>query len=275
MRAKLKTLTRLDTEIAKIYNDKYLGNSILKHFSDLNDLYKTDPKHFKILFRRDRFMLSTYLAIHYYTCPEPSVSDLKRKCLALNLVSNNTIYSLLDYFIVNNDIILYDSNNDKRTSLYSFTTKGKEAIKDLIRTMIPAIQVLKPDTPVDVIYDDKFLSKYFERYAEIAGLGYVSFTNVEHIDLFIKKDAGHLILLNIYFNQDRVGNLGMSVTNLSKICSVSRNHIFSIINSAVDVGMILKTNTPEKYVICQSFNDMVEKYMSTYFMCIIYALGLL
>lgn len=278
MNVKRKLLTDLASKIYELCQDENLDSAIKLHYADLTTLYNTNPNHFRFLFQNNRFILSTYLAIDYYTSEKPSIAKVKRKCLSLNThaLSNNTIYSLFDYYLISNRIKLFKNTEDKRTSCYYFTRKGEQDIIDLISVMIPAIQLLKNNHKIEIAFTDiSFLESYFVNYSTIVELGYAFFSNVKDIELFISKNAGHLILMNLYCNQDKNGRLNISLLQLSKNCNVSRNHIRSIINIAMSIDLIDKDRKCESYILRPAFNEMIKNYMATRFICIMYCLGVL
>lgn len=147
-------------------------------------------------------------------------------------------------------------------------------VTGLINTMIPAIKELTGLEQLCLILPEN-LSEFFINYSTMLNNGYALFSNIEGIDSYINKDAGHMILLSLYSNQDRHGILKSSLLQLSNDCGVSRVHIRRYLDEAITSGMIKKEGKDGPYIITSDLNDIIKKYMATYFVCVMHGINLL
>ncbi|MDF7680155.1 hypothetical protein PT300_05840 [Enterobacteriaceae bacterium ESL0689] len=261
----------LNTQLESLISTELLTKAILAHYDSFKRMYDTNPIHYKVILKKGKFLLYTILAINSYCSSKKLISDARKKCLSLDVLSMNSIYSFIEYLYTNKIIEIDSSDDDKRKLNYSFTEKGEKEIEKIIKTTEPAISLLKNQTIN--LSSKNSIENYLKRYTEIFDCGILLFKDMNEINVFIDKDGGHLILLYIFCNQKDNVFTG-SISRISFYCNVSRSHISRTITEAIELGLI-KKNKNGSLLLLPAFNYIAERYMATHFICVMYCLGYL
>ncbi|MDF7681078.1 MarR family winged helix-turn-helix transcriptional regulator [Enterobacteriaceae bacterium ESL0689] len=262
---------RIDSEVTTILSSDGLTPAIHQHYESFKAMYSADPGLYKILLKKSRFIPSVMIIVHAYCEEKHLISDIIKKCLMINMMNVNSLYSLVDFLYLHNIIKKSPSSEDKRKQHYAVTEKGESGIVKMITTMASALYQLKNrDVSVD---DNGGVTGFLGRYNNIIDSGLLFFHDVGEVDVFINKNGGHFILLYLYCNHQN-NEFNGSVAKLSAYCHVSRTHIARIISEAIHQGLLAK-NSQGKIILLPEFIAMTEKYMARQFSFVMYGLGYL
>lgn len=271
MNREVNVLHVINENIEKLTTSGLLANAIQAHYDSFKLVYDSNPTHYKMILKKGRFLLYTILAINFYSADGKLISDARKKCLSLDVLSMNSIYSFIEYLHTNKIIGIDNSDEDRRKLDYYFTEKGEKELINLIKTTESAINILANKTVN--LNGKRNVQNYFKKYRDMFNSGTVLFRDINKIDIFIDKDGGHLILLYIFCNQKNNVFTG-SISRISCYCNVSRSHITRTISEAINIGLI-KKNKNGSLSLSPAFNDITERYMATYFIAVMYSLGYL
>ncbi|PIF15134.1 hypothetical protein SAMN06273570_4652 [Candidatus Pantoea floridensis] len=277
-RVTMENKIRVFEALNKLYLDNaanpLLNAAIHKHSEMITEEFKRKSHFYKFIFKNNRFLVATVTASQFYINEEACFSDVKAECLKFGLVSANTISSLLTLMSVSGRIKMKVSKKDKRKMRYFLTEKGANDSISLINTMTSALDILSGKKRSHHISLDN-IAQYFSRYSEIYKAGFFIINLVPDAHLFIDKDSGHMVMLNLF----NIGNKPKredckegALTRISRECSVSRSHLRNIFIEAEKNNMINYDPKSGEVEILDRFKKMFYTYMSYYFAFVQYGL---
>lgn len=250
-----------------------LESAILQHFEQVSSLYKKNPLLYKTIFKSYRFNLISLIASEFYMNDEPAFSDIYTRFLPSNLMSKNSVSAFFSFLVVTGRLTISPHSKDKRKVAYVLTNKFKSEAFLLITTMTnPLCRVYNfPDISRTSV--NHFLNTFLSNFSKLIYADLFNFECVKHTDIFITKDAGHTILLNLYCNRKQHGRntyKTLTVRELSAVCGVSRSHIKKILVNAGDFNLVSNPRAESNIILNPSFITMVREYMIHYFsLCLI------
>lgn len=245
-----------------------LENAILQHYTQVSALYKNNPPLYKTIFKSFRFYLISFITVEYYMKDESTFSDVYSNFLPLKYMSKNSVSSFFSFLVVTGRLNISLFSKDKRKVAYKLTPKIKGEAFLLIKTMTtPLINLLdiKSKNSNDI---DLFLTDFLRNFSRLVYTNSFNFDSIPNASLFINKDAGHSILLNLYCNRTQHTSTTfktLTVKQLSTICGVSRSHIKKILANAGQCDLICNPNTEGNIIINQNFVNLTQNYMIRYF----------
>jgi hypothetical protein len=270
---------RVFEELNKLYQanaaNPLLNAAIIKHSELMTEEFRRKSHFYKFIFKNSRFLVATVTASQFYVNEEAFLSDVKAECLKFGIISTNTISNLLTLMSVSGRIKVKVSNTDKRKVRYFVTDKGANDSLSLINTMTSALDVLyASNAPHHLSHDN--IADYFTRYAEIYQAGVFLIKLVPGVDLFIDKDSGHMIMLNLFKigampkkEQSKEGAL----MRISRECGISRSHLRNVFLEAERNNMITYDHKTGDVEVLEGFNKMFYTYMAYYFSFVQYGLN--
>ncbi|CCG86016.1 hypothetical protein [Erwinia piriflorinigrans] len=256
-------------EAIKSFNDNKFEKSIFLHYHSISYSYSKNKLFYKTIFKNHRFVLSTILVIEFFTSSPPLLAEVKRKFMLLEMLSDNTVSNFLTFLKVSRRIKTRTLNDDHRKQSFVVTDKGLNETLNLIKTMVIPLDYLSPELSLKTrVEESNSLNDFFHNYSAIINNGLFDFECAANIDIFILKDAGHMILLNLYCNVEKKphGNIvSVSLAEISAKCGVSRSHIKRIITEAELAGLLLFSMKKKEILLLPPFFRMTEEYMAYYF----------
>lgn len=271
MSEKELTIVKMEkhVEAIKSFPHQEFKKSILLHYDSMSYSYSKNKLFYKTIFKSHRFVLATILVIEFFTSSPPLLAEVKRKFMLLDMLSDNTVSNFLIFLKVSRRIKTRALIDDRRKQEFIVTDKGLNETLELIKTMAIPLDFLNPELLLKTKINKKdTLNKFFHHYAAIVRNRLFDFEGVNHIGIFILKDAGHMIILNLYCNveQKSHGNIvSLSLAEISANCGVSRSHIKRIITEAELAGLLLFSVENKEIMLLPLFFQMTEKYMAYYF----------
>lgn len=244
-----------------------IESAIYLHFERLTSHYEENKLLYKTIFKSYRFNLVSLIITEFYMVNEPTYTNIYKRFLPLNLMSKNSISTFFSFLLVTGRIRVWPSEKDKRKMAFEVTDKIKNEAFNLINTMVSPLNLvlgkkIAPEEPED------FLLYFFEKFSTIVYNNLFEFKCINHSDIFINKDAGHTIILNLYCNRikdDSRHYKTLTVKELANNCGVSRSHIKKILSSAGEVGFVINPNSEGNIIITEDFNNFTQEYMKRYF----------
>lgn len=254
-----------------------LDKAIHSHFSELMQLYIKNKLFYKSVFKSYRFNLACLIITEYYTKENSKLLDVTNQFLPLKLMSKNSISTFYNLLVVTGRIKVWRSKIDGRRFKFSVTDKLKNESFNLIRSM--ALPMEEYITDLSINYDDTeiFLINYFKHFSKIVYSNNFNFDKVENADIFISKDAGHTIILNLFCHRTPITEdiyKTISVRDLSNACGVSRSHIKKILIMAENAGFIFDSSKENEIIITSKFLEFTREYMSLYFSFVLISLNM-
>lgn len=271
MSTKAEICFKMNALVEKFYSLPHceFENAIKLHYKSIFKSYNENKLFFKTIFKSHRFLLATLIVNEYYASEEPLLANVKKNFLDMNMLSGNTISTFFAFLKITRRIELKTSQHDKRKWVYRITEKGINETYQLINTMTVSLSTLFPGHNIkELTKKDDFLPHFFRHYKSIVDHQLFYFDMVENVDIFILKDAGHMILLNLYCNAYKHEDcliVSIPLAKLASNCGVSRSHIKRIILEAEEKKLLTYCNQTNTIRLLPEFIHMFEKYMAYYF----------
>ncbi|WP_241571688.1 hypothetical protein, partial [Rosenbergiella nectarea] len=238
-----------------------LDDLILKHYQVLTGVYSENKFFYKSIFKHSRFILVSMIVAEYYVNEKPRLIDISKRYSSLKLMSKNSVSTFYSFLVVTGRLKIWKSTLDARRLKFSITNKAKKEAYDLIITMNTSFQSSLKENP-DINVDD-FLSSFFKRFHIIINENMLNFEEIEHADIFIHKDAGHMIILSLFCNKQNLTNEvyeSMPLKDLMGNCGVSRSHLKKILQHAEAVGFVENASKESNIYITERFLDFTRSY---------------
>ncbi|TPG63125.1 hypothetical protein [Ewingella americana] len=252
-------------EEIKSHNDIELV--MQKHYKLLFRLYLTKPLYFKVIFKANRFIIGSAIMALFFTTDNPTLREVKDFCKKTGLISDNTIDSFLLFIRVGGRMDVKKNPQDKRKLNYQVTSKALDETRALINTMMIPYGMLNKDFDVSrCLKMEDFTAEYFQKYSEITLNQVYLFDMVPDCKAFIFRDAGHMILMDLYIESIRQQTAVIEYNYLkaSLKCGVSRSHIKRCLKAAEVNGLLTLDSLNNTIVLHLTFMQMVLNYFAVY-----------
>lgn len=257
------TLTKIQKNISEIERFPLisLDKAIFLHYELLSELYAKNKFFYKNVFKSHRFKLISLIVTEGLISHEPTFLNLYKNFLPINLMSKNSISSFFSFLVVSGRVKVWSSKEDKRKVVYGLTDKFKVEASNLLNTML---------VPLNNLFKEEVISleEFIKNFSPVVYGGYFDFESIKYAEIFIDRDAGHTIILNLYCNKIKIDEFKyktLSVKELAERCGVSRSHIKKILFTAAEVGFVLNPGGEDGVLITEKFNSFALKYMIKYF----------
>ena len=251
----------------EIKSHKDIEAVMQKHYKLLFRLYLTKPLYFKVIFKANRFIIGSAIMAYFFTTEKPTLRHVKDFCKKTGLISDNTIDSFLLFIRVGGRMDVKKDPQDKRKLNYQVTSKALDETRALINTMMIPYGMLYPDFDVSgCLKMENFTADYFQKYAEIILNQVYLFDMVPDCKAFVFRDAGHMLLLDLYIEsiKQQTAVIEYNYLKASLKCGVSRSHIKRCLKAA-EVDGLLTLDTPNNTIILHlTFMQMVLNYFAVY-----------
>lgn len=245
--------------------DIHLDKAIYYHYSEVMRLYKKNKLFYKSIFKSHRFNLACLLIAEYYTKENAKLLDITNHYLPLKILSKNSIAAFYNSLIVTGRIKVWRSQVDGRHVRFSITDKLKDEACELILSMLKPVRKYFNNESINEDIMENLTEIYFKNFSAIIYLNHLSFDQIESAKIFIDKDAGHTIIINLFCHKKPITKdtyKTLSVKDLSYACGVSRSHIKKILNTAEAAGFIHNPSKESEIIITRKFLEFTREYMS-------------
>ncbi|HGM5492587.1 TPA: hypothetical protein ACKP1B_004286 [Serratia fonticola] len=264
----------LELRATKIRNSAQFHQTIVKHGAIIEQAYHDHPLFYKIIFRNSRFIICSALLSIYYTQNQAALKDVKAFFKGKNIISENSLDSFLFFLRVGRWLEVKKAEQDRRTLLFTPTKNALRAAYGLVSSMALPYQTLAPEMQVAAMLEQPwFLPAFFKTYGQLVVKELYLIDLVPQVELFISKDAGHMVLLILFMESIRHNSnmLLLSSAEIAKFSAVSRTHINRILLAAEKSGL-LTTKNNVLIELNSSFIVMAERYFSLYMAMVGYGL---
>ncbi|KOC89281.1 hypothetical protein [Winslowiella iniecta] len=264
---KLELETKIIQKSIEFRERDNINEAIKRHYELLHKLYLTNPLYFKTIFKANRFIIGSAILGIYYTRNGSTFKDIKKFCIANDLLSINALDSFLLFLRVGGRLEVYRDESDKRKLNYKPTAKALSETKKMINTMLIPCAMLSAE--FDLAYYENyqnFVPAFFKSYAEITLNRIFVHDMVPGSGDFLSRDGGHMIMFNLYLESIKQNTLDVNYNFLkaSFSCGVSRSHIKRCLQ-AVEQNQLL-TIVESKHIVSltPAFMQMVRDYFALY-----------
>ncbi|HIE6455463.1 TPA: hypothetical protein ACXJEC_004726, partial [Serratia marcescens] len=225
---------------------------------------KKKPFFLKMLFNSNRFIILLFVCSVYYTSNPAYIEDVKRRCNRTDLVSLNSINSFIMMLRTFGLMKVEKSTYDNRKLIYNLSDKAVSEAISLIDSMaIPLKEIFGIEYAIESKCD---LRKFFVNYSEIIFSG--NFMHIVHAEssVFIMRDSGHMIILNIYrrYLMSKSTYFDFDLAGVARECGVSRTHLKRCLDDAENVDLLYLYPYRRKIAVTSKFIDIASHYMAIY-----------
>ncbi|XXN66172.1 hypothetical protein ACRQ84_22105 (plasmid) [Enterobacter ludwigii] len=275
MKSKQQLTQLIFQRAEEIKSHKNIALVMQKHYNLLFRLYLTKPLYFKVIFKANRFIIGSAIMAYFFTTDKPTLCQVKDFCKKTGLISNNTIDSFLLFIRVGGRMEVEKDAQDKRKLTYKVTRKALDETRALINTMMIPYGMMYEDFDVSACLKMKtFKTEYFKKYAEIT-LNHVHlFDMVPESKAFIFRDAGHMLLMDLYIEtiKQKSSVIEYNFLKASLKCGVSRSHIKRCLQAAEAAGLLTIDTVNNTIILHPSFMQMALDYFAVYMAMVEYGL---
>lgn len=275
MKSKQQLTALIYHRAAEIKSNKNISLVMQKHYKLLFRLYLTKPLYFKVIFKANRFIIGSAIMAYSFTSANPTLRDVKDFCKKTGLISDNTIDSFLLFIRVGGRMEVRKDALDKRKLTYTVTNKALDETRALINTMMIPYGMLYGDFDVSACLKmENFHAEYFKKYAEITLKHVYLFDMVPESKAFIFRDAGHMLLMDLYIEslQQKTTVIEYNYLKASLKCGVSRSHIKRCLQDAEAAGLLTLDKASNTLILHLSFMQMALDYFAVYMAMVEYGL---
>ncbi|MFU2319076.1 hypothetical protein [Rahnella sp. PCH160] len=275
MKTEQKLRDLISHRAQEIKSHKDIESVMQKHYKLLFRLYLTKPLYFKVIFKANRFIIGSAIMAYFFTTEYPTLRHVKDFCKKTGLISDNTVDSFLLFIRVGGRMDVKKDPLDKRKLNYTVTSKALDETRALINTMVIPYGMLYKDFDVSrCLKMENFNAEYFRKYSEITLNQIYLFDMVPDCKEFIFRDAGHMILMDLYVESIRQKSpmIEYNYLRASLKCGVSRSHIKRCLKAAEAGGLLILDTTNNTIVLHLSFMQMVLNYFAVYMAMVEYGL---
>ncbi|KNC08246.1 hypothetical protein HS962_02195 [Pantoea sp. BIGb0393] len=275
MKSKQQLTQLIFQRAQEIKSHKNIALVMQKHYKLLFRLYLTKPLYFKAIFKANRFIIGSAIMAYFFTTHKPTLCQVKDFCKKTGLISNNTIDSFLLFIRVSGRMEVEKDAQDKRKLTYKVTTKALDETRALINTMMIPYGMLYEDFDVSACLKMKtFKTEYFKKYADITLNHVYLFDMVPESKAFIFRDAGHMLLMDLYIEtlKQQSSVIEYNYLKASLKCGVSRSHIKRCLQAAEAVGLLTLDAANNSIILHLSFMQMALDYFAVYMAMVEYGL---
>lgn len=258
----------------QISHSANINGIILLHEKMLSEFYIKKPLFYKMLFKSFRFYIATAIFSIYYCKPSPSLKLTKELILKQEKsISINTLNSLFTLLMVSGRLDVYKNQDNPREMLFRPSESAEKEISDLINSVLkPWQQYYCCQGGRYRCHAKNFLSQFFSRYGDFVFNNITIKELLPESELFIEKDAGHMIMLILYkeYVLQDTQRVILSSKKIASYSHVSRSHISSLLKEAQNAGFIHVENN--LFIdLSDKFIEMFRRYFSLYLAQVLYA----
>lgn len=272
---KATTIRDIENCYNKIAQSEKFHAALMTHVDMICKEFASNKMFYKFIFKNNRFLASIILTCVYFKKESPCLNDIKTQCVRTNMISPNTVSSLLLLLKAGNYISTRKDTSDKRKTHFSITDKGLKSVLALTKTIaVPLDEMGIVEFKINN-FTKKNAQSFFERYFDIFYHDIHLVNIAEKADIFVNKDSGHMIMsyLYLYGLTAKNSDEALTIISLAKRCGVSRSHLRNIIFEAKEKALVDYDPASGHIEILASYNAMYRKYMAYYFSFVLYAAG--
>lgn len=247
------------------------SEAIIEHYTINDTIYKKQPLFYKTMLQESRFNIILSMCCFIFGKQAESISEIKELCSKYKIASPNSVIAIITLLRTTGRIKTWRCTEDRRKTIIEPTQKGLDELKHYMSGAFLPVSILYPSFNIDVnlLDDDLLRNNFFRRAAEYLFRGLTFKKILPEVGLFIDKDGGRMIMLNLYLkaikNKTAHGAIiDYSSRTLAKEFFVSRIHVNRIIKSAQEIGY-LKDRGDGRMSISPAFIELVENYSALYF----------
>jgi|GEM_PF-2057066 len=275
MKTGVKATTVRDIEncYSKIMQSENFHAALMTHANMICKEFASNKMFYKYIFKNNRFLASVIITCVFFKKEKPCLNDIKYQCIRTNMISPNTVSSLLLLLKTGSYISTRKDTIDKRKTHFSITDRGLKSAMSLTKTVaIPLDEMGITDFKVNN-FSVENMQSFFKRYYDIFHHDIHLINIADKADIFINKDSGHMIMTHLYLHGTTAQDCGEALTiiSLAKRCGVSRSHLRNIILEAKENSLVNYDPKSGRIHILESYNAMYHKYMAYYFSFVLYA----
>jgi hypothetical protein len=221
-------ISRINNRREVIRSSESLDAAIEVYYDVIQQVYLANPLYFKMIFKADRLVVLMSILGGYYTLGCSSFRDVKKFCIRNDLLSSNTLDSFVSFLGVGKRLEIARDKQDKRRLTYKPTERSLSEVRELIYSLLAPYAVICPEFDLEyTLGHDDFTAVFLKNYAQVISSELFIYDAVPDSREFVTRDAGHIIMFNLYIESVRKKTLSVQYNylNASARFSVSRSHI--------------------------------------------------
>ncbi|KMK41787.1 hypothetical protein ABW13_09200 [Pluralibacter gergoviae] len=251
-----------------------MNDMILLHETMLREFYIKKPLFYKMLFKSFRFNIASAIFSIYYCKPEATLKFTKEFIINQEKsISVNTLNSLFTLLMVSGRLVVYKREDNSREMLFHPSESAQQEIADLIKSMLkPWLAHYSCSGSRYRCHTRNFLPHFFSRYGDFVFNHITIKELLPESELFIERDAGHMIMLILYteYVRQNTRRIILSSRKIADYSHVSRSHICKLLKEAQHAGFMYVENN--LFIeISEKFINMFRRYFSLYLAQVLYA----
>ncbi len=269
-------ISALEKKAYQIYHQENLNEMIMVHEMMLDTFYRRRPLFYKTLFKHHRFCISAIILAIFYNQRDATLKLVKERIMSgKKIVSATALDAFLVQLRISGRLEIFRNAENRRESIYRPTEKFITEAYELILCILKPYEILNGATQINYAHNPQdFIPAFFKRYIDFVLNDITIIDIIPRAEVFIEKDAGHMIMLIMYREYVRQQSLCIMLSNksIARYAHVSRTHVRNVLLAAQDAGYLWqKSNlsielTPE-------FISLFRMYFSIYMAKGLYAIS--
>ncbi len=254
-------------------------SAISLHYQINQEVYRKQPLFYKIILQETRFNIVLATCCLIYGHQASSISQVKELCAHYKIASPNSVVAITSLLKVSGRLRTFRDNRDRRKVLVEPTDKGLKELKHYMESAFQPLSLLCPGYNFSSSLLDRKQQRhdFFNRAADYLFRGIIYKNILPEASLFLDKDAGRMIMLELYMkarqhSQESSVTINCSWKALARKFSVSRPHIRRMIQAAQEQELLSELCSGD-IILHPSFFTLVEDYMGFYFSWVLYYLN--
>ncbi len=265
----LKEKLRLRCEQVKALPNFYEAISL--HHQINKEIYRKQPLFYKVILQETRFNIVLAACCLVYGHQASSISQIKELCAHYKIASPNSVIAIISLLKVGGRLRTFRDSQDRRKLLIEPTDKGLNDLKHYMEGAFRPLALLCPGHSFSSSLLDRKQQRcdFFNRAADYLFRGIVYKNMLPEACLFLDKDAGRMIMLELYSearhqSQEPSVIICCSWKALARKFSVSRTHIRRLIQAAAERELLSELPSGD-ILLHPAYFTLVEDYMGFYF----------
>lgn len=254
-------------------------NAIHLHYQLNQEIYRQQPLFYKTILQETRFNIVLATCCLIYGHQATSISHIKELCERYKISSPNSVIAIITLLKVSGRLRTFRDSQDRRKVMIEPTDKGLRELKHYMESAFRPLSLLCPGHGFSSSFLDRKQQRrdFFNRAADYLFRGIVYKNVLPEACVFLDKDAGRMIMLELYSEARRQSQshhviISCSWKALAAKFSVSRTHIRRLIQAACNSELLCELESGD-ILLQPAFFTVVEDYMGFYFSWVLYYLN--
>lgn len=243
------------------------------HYLALSLTYSRRPFFYKSALKLNRLMVSFSLLSYYFNSTFPLLSEVKELCVARNFCSKNSLESIFLLFRALGFMEVGAHPEDSRLRVYKPSLEACREVRGILASTTTPLSAVYTQSPglgeLLSLSDYEYLSIYFKGFSTLLGNGMTIDLLLPECLWLVKRDAGHMLMLALYFDVgngagDAPGFRSSSYFSLARELSVSKSHVIRLVQEGAERGYF-KIHSKTNLEVLPAFLQLSRRFMALSF----------